>query len=411
MFSAFKYNIRGVEICTMSLSSQRNQCMNIRITKNKLKKSEHKIQIQANCFEVGVSEQVFVTMRTVPDYCGIEISKEYHVQDCHNKDVGKHILPCLTGKLDYMINEEKKNIIVYVSNIPEDYDYNVRLCLKHFSCHDTGAHGLIKKDNTTKSVTLAYSEMLPCLCIEGWPVFPDSRRTRICPFKNDIGNLWDHITYNPITLELAWKSACPVDATVSLCRKEEEKCVNIPDSKSVKKKQVLYNQVDTHPKLCMKFTTKNGFWVRCPFSSRDFPAWEMKTNFMDEIIQIKFVSSAKAEFCVFICNLTKHDSCDALQGQVLFNVEVSHHATLNLTRDVCGPKICIQGSRVDVNYSFPVQICDIPCRQQYLSTKGELKTKNLPFLGNLSKEKPGNLEPELKHRHLNNKEDGVGDNG
>ncbi|CAJ0918059.1 unnamed protein product [Ranitomeya imitator] len=73
-------NIRGVEICTMSMSSQQNQCMHIRFTKSKVKKYEHKVHVQANCFEVGVSEHVFVTMKTVPDYCGIEISKEYHVQ-------------------------------------------------------------------------------------------------------------------------------------------------------------------------------------------------------------------------------------------------------------------------------------------------------------------------------------------
>ncbi|XP_044132807.1 putative interleukin-17 receptor E-like isoform X3 [Bufo gargarizans] len=185
------YNIRGVEICTLSPSSQQNQCMNIRFIKNKVKKSKHKVQVHANCFEVGVSEHVFVTMKTVPDYCGIEISKEYHVEGCHNKDVGKYILPCLTGRLDYMINEEKKNIIVSVSNNPEDYDYNVRLCLKKISCHDTGAHARIKKDNSTKSVTLAYSEILPCLCIEGWPIFPDARRTRLCPFEND-KKIWQH---------------------------------------------------------------------------------------------------------------------------------------------------------------------------------------------------------------------------
>ncbi|XP_066445995.1 interleukin-17 receptor E-like protein isoform X2 [Eleutherodactylus coqui] len=188
-------HIRGVEICTMSLSSQMNQCMHIKFMKNKVKKSEEKVQVQANCFEVGVSEHVLVSMRTVPHYCGIEISKEYHVQDCHNKDVGNNILPCLTGKLDYMINEEKKNIIVDVSNIPEDYDYNVRLCLKKISCRDTGAHALIKKDNSTKSVTLKYSEILPCLCIEGWPVFPDSRRTRLCPFKNGRTNLNDPVNF------------------------------------------------------------------------------------------------------------------------------------------------------------------------------------------------------------------------
>ncbi|KAM4037519.1 interleukin-17 receptor E-like protein isoform 3-T3 [Anomaloglossus baeobatrachus] len=355
-------HIRGVEICTMSMSTQQNQCMHIRFTKSKAKKHEHKVHVEANCFEVGVSEHVFVTMKTVPDYCGTEISKDYHVQDCHNKDLGKNILPCLTGKLDYMVNEDKKSIIVYVSNIPKDYDYNVRLCLKHISCHDTGAHALIKKDNTTKSVTLKYSEIVPCLCIEGWLLFPDSRRTRLCPFKNDLDNLWDRITYNPRTRDLAWKSVCPVDATVNLCRMKEEKCVNIPNSANVKKDQALYYQVDTQPKLCMKFTTEKGAWVRCPFVSGAFAAWQMKTVFTDEVIQIRFMFSAKADFSVFICNRTKHNSCGSIQRHALVYMGASGYASLNLTRDLCGRNMCIQVLRVDVNYSFPVLICHIPCK-------------------------------------------------
>ncbi|KAG8577385.1 hypothetical protein GDO81_010156 [Engystomops pustulosus] len=366
--------VRGIEICTMSLSSQQNQCMHVRFIKIKGKKSKHKIHVQANCFEVGVSEYVFVTMKTVPDYCGIKISKEYHVEDCNNKDVGKSILPCLTGKLQYEINEEKKNIIVSVSNIPEEYDYNVRLCLKRFSCHDTGAHALIKKDNSTKSVILEYSEILPCLCIEGWPLFPDSRRVRICPFQNDFDNLWDHIIYNPITQDLAWKSACPIDATVNLCMMKDEKCQTIPDSTNVKQNQALYNQVDTHPKLCMKFTTEKGSWVRCPFESGVFPAWGMKTIYRDEMIQIKIMSSVEAKFSVCICNRTQHTSCDNQRHASVY-VGNSGFGTLNLTKDICNPNICVLGLRVDVNYSLPVQICDIPCNMHQKKKKSLLKSK------------------------------------
>ncbi|XP_075061386.1 interleukin-17 receptor E-like protein isoform X2 [Mixophyes fleayi] len=187
-------NIRGVKICSMTLSSQRNQCMNVRIARKKQEKSQ-KVHIQANCFEVGVSEHVYVSMKTIPDYCGVELSEQYRVEDCHNKDVGVNMLSCISGKLDYMVNEGKKTITVLVSNFLEEYDYNVRLCLKHYSCHDIGAHSMIKKDNSTKSVTLPYSVILPCLCIEGWSALPDSRRTRLCPFKNGGNNLNDPVNF------------------------------------------------------------------------------------------------------------------------------------------------------------------------------------------------------------------------
>ncbi|XP_063783212.1 interleukin-17 receptor E-like protein isoform X3 [Pseudophryne corroboree] len=147
-------NIRGVEICSMTLGSQHNQCIHVRITKNKLKKShKQKIHVQANCFEVGVSDHVYVTMKTVPYYCSIELTQQYQVEDCHNKDVGNNVISCISGRLDYTI----------------------------------------KRENSTKSVILPYSKILPCLCIEGWTALPDSRRTRLCPFKDGDNNLSDPV--------------------------------------------------------------------------------------------------------------------------------------------------------------------------------------------------------------------------
>ncbi|XP_072257718.1 interleukin-17 receptor E-like protein isoform X2 [Pyxicephalus adspersus] len=184
----YDVHVRGVEICSLTLSSQRTQCLTIRFNKKLKKFHMHKIQVQANTFEVGVSEQVYVTMKTFPDFCGFQLKEHYRVEDCDHRDVGRHISSCLSGKLDYRVNLENKFITVHVSNILEDYDYNVRLCKKHFVCHDIGAHAVIKKENATKSVTLPYSEIIPCLCIEGWSAFPDARRTRLCPFKNGDGN-------------------------------------------------------------------------------------------------------------------------------------------------------------------------------------------------------------------------------
>ncbi|XP_073475833.1 interleukin-17 receptor E-like protein isoform X1 [Aquarana catesbeiana] len=363
----YDVHIRGVEICSMTLSSQRTQCVTIRFTKIKRKKFlMHKIQVQANTFEVGVSEQVYVTMKTFPDFCGIQLTETYYVEDCNNRDVGKHVWSCLTGKLDYMVNKENKIITVNVSNILQDYDYNVRLCKKHFVCHDIGAHAVIRKENATKSVTLPYSEILPCLCIEGWSAIPDARRTRLCPFKNDISTLWDNIAYNPMKQVLAWVPLCPVNAKVHLCwmTDDKQKCVNIPDSLSAAHNQVSYSQVDTHPRLCMKFATETGYWVKCPFPTGPFSAWDMKTYLMPNSMEIKLTSPTKAKFSVFICNRTNFNSCEPLQKYTLVYVEALETVTLNMSREICGSNICIQGIREDVNYSFPTQICDIPCISQ-----------------------------------------------
>ncbi|KAG8439865.1 hypothetical protein GDO86_005874, partial [Hymenochirus boettgeri] len=202
----------------MTVSLSQTHCTYVKFSKHNAKKLDgHKVDVQYNCFEVGISDYVYVSMRTVPYFCSVQLEKYYHVEDCYNEDIEENIFSCLVGKLDYIVNEEAKTIAIQVSDKVEGFDYNVRLCLKHFSCKDIGAHKLIKVQNSSRSVTLPYSEILPCLCIEGWLAIPDSRRTRLCPFKNDIDLLWDNIKYNPVTQTMAWQSSCPIHANVSLC--------------------------------------------------------------------------------------------------------------------------------------------------------------------------------------------------
>ncbi|XP_068128796.1 interleukin-17 receptor E-like protein isoform X2 [Hyperolius riggenbachi] len=362
----FHGHVRGVEVCALSLGSQHTQCMNIRFPRQKQKYYQQKIHVQANCLEVDVSEHVYVTMKTIPDYCKVHLEEHYYVEDCHNKDVGKHIRSCISGKLDYMVNEGKKFITVHVSNILEDLDYNVRLCRKRFICHDVGAHAVIKKEDANKSVTLEYSEILPCLCIEGWSAMPDARRTRLCPFKNDISILWDSITYDPKRQVLTWNPLCPVNAEVHLCWMPEhnDRCLRITNSLSDEHDKVSYSRVDTQPSLCINFTTDAGSWVRCPFASGSFPAWMMETHLINEIIQIRLMSQTKAKFSVSICNQTNFNSCEKLQSYTLDHGGTLDNVTLNLSQKICGPNICIQCLRVDVNYTFPVQSCGIPCMLQ-----------------------------------------------
>ncbi|XP_027750706.1 putative interleukin-17 receptor E-like isoform X1 [Empidonax traillii] len=356
-------NIRGLEICSLSLDTQQSQCTNVRFTRKKSKMlNGKKVQVQFNCIEVNVAQHIYVTMKTVPNYCEVKLSQEYYVEDCRNSDVGKYIPACLAGKFDYNVDRARKHITVNVSNFPRDQDYYVRLCHKWFTCEDAGAFAVIKGKESFKSVSLKYSQLLPCLCIEGWLAVPDARRIQLCPFENDTKTLWDNIVYNPSTQTLAWEPACPVLVTVNLCRftKSNHDCEDIENSsKNSTEKQVKYSRVDTHPRLCMKFTTKRGSWIKCPFAHGEFPAWKMRTAAVAEEIQVFFTSQTKAQFSVLVCKRTQMASCESLGMH--HSISVGDSVSITMPQEMCGTTICIQGWRTDVDYSVPLQICDTYC--------------------------------------------------
>ncbi|XP_077661825.1 interleukin-17 receptor E-like protein [Eretmochelys imbricata] len=263
-------NIRGLEICSLSVDTQQSQCVNVRFsrkTSNKL--GGRKVHVQFNCFEVNVAQHIYVTMKTIPNYCEVQLSQQYYVE---------------AGKLDYNVDRARKTISVNVSDFLQDQDYYVRLCHKWFTCEDVGSFALIKRKESLKSTSLQYSQLLPCLCIEGWSAIPDARRTQLCPFKNDTKALWDNIVYNSATQTLAWKPACPVHVTVNLCRltQSNDQCVDLQNASTTAPEKVKYSRVDTHPRLCMKFTTKQGSWVRCPFAHGNFPALSSESQEDDE---------------------------------------------------------------------------------------------------------------------------------
>ncbi|NXR42789.1 I17RE protein, partial [Zosterops hypoxanthus] len=236
-------NVRGLEICSFSLDTQQSQCTNVRFTRKKSKMlNGKKVQVQFNCIEVNVAQHIYVTMKTVPHYCEVKLSQQYYVE---------------AGKLDYILDRARKILTVNVSNFPRDQDYYVRLCHKWFTCEDVGAFAVIKGKESFKSVSLKYSQLLPCLCIEGWLALPDARRIQLCPFENGkyyTQVLWDNIVYNPLTQTLAWEPACPVLVTVNLCRftKSNDHCEDIENSFKNSPEKVKYSRVDTHPRLCMK---------------------------------------------------------------------------------------------------------------------------------------------------------------
>lgn len=38
------------------------------------------LQVNFDCFEVSVAQSLYVTVRTVPYFCGVQLERQYHVE-------------------------------------------------------------------------------------------------------------------------------------------------------------------------------------------------------------------------------------------------------------------------------------------------------------------------------------------
>ncbi|XP_031791038.1 interleukin-17 receptor C isoform X9 [Piliocolobus tephrosceles] len=70
-------------------------------------------------------------------------------------------------------------------------------------------------------ITLNHTDLVPCLCIQVWPLEPDSVRTNICPFREDPHahqNLWRAARLRLLTLQ-SWllDAPCSLPAEAALC--------------------------------------------------------------------------------------------------------------------------------------------------------------------------------------------------
>ncbi|KAM9681420.1 interleukin-17 receptor C isoform 9-T9 [Dama dama] len=72
-----------------------------------------------------------------------------------------------------------------------------------------------------QTITLNHTDLVPCLCIQVWPLEPDSVRTSICPFKEDPRahrNLWRAARLQLLPPR-GWRldAPCPLPAEATLC--------------------------------------------------------------------------------------------------------------------------------------------------------------------------------------------------
>uniref|UniRef100_A0A4W5RAY1 Interleukin-17 receptor C/E N-terminal domain-containing protein n=1 Tax=Hucho hucho TaxID=62062 RepID=A0A4W5RAY1_9TELE len=241
------------------------------------------VEVQNDCSEVWPGQYIHVALKTNPSYCGVTWTSTYQVP-------GEDEDP---GRLAYTVDTDRKELAVSVSDMLEDKDYHMRLCHKKaYTCRDTGANALIRKEDMLKNTTLQYSTPLPCLCIEGWSATSDAPRIQVFPFRDRLEELWSGINFDPVQEVLSWEPVCPVAAVISLCQKQgDDECDDLAGSS-----QTL---------IMEKFTTDSGSWIRCPFADGNFQAWDLGVD----QLRLVLTSRVRAPLSLYVCVKTGTSTC------------------------------------------------------------------------------------------------------
>ncbi|KAJ8411292.1 hypothetical protein AAFF_G00172980 [Aldrovandia affinis] len=353
-------HLQGVSVCVMT-AGMLERCREVHFhRKSRDRLTGQQVEVQNGCFEVGPGQDVHVTLKTVPNYCDVAWSQRYHVQGCHSGDLRNNLPECITGKISYTVDTDRRELSVRISDMLEDRNYHLRLCHLWNACAGTGAYTQFKKEEPLKEATLSYSRALPCLCIEGWSAMVDALRVQACPFRNRTEELWAGVTFDPEEEALSWEQACPVEVVTTLCRREgENTCLDLVNSsRTPLMRKVRYTRVDPNPKLCMKFTTEAGSWIKCPFEDRNFQAWDLTLGSGAGWRQAIVTAQIRAQLSLRLCQNSEPSNCDDI---ISIPTEKHGSVAVNLTMDMCASNTCILMQRTDVQFSIPVLRCDIRC--------------------------------------------------
>uniref|UniRef100_A0A8C2C3D1 Interleukin 17 receptor E-like n=1 Tax=Cyprinus carpio TaxID=7962 RepID=A0A8C2C3D1_CYPCA len=358
-------DIRGVSVCADSAGMIGHCQIYTFGNVGKGKATGKQVDVQFKCVPVRPGQLVFVTLKTIPNYCKAMWTQRHLVPECSHEGIRDEITECITGKLAYAVDKARNMLTVKVTEAPENTDYNLRLCHKrNVICTGEGAQRTIKPQYLESSITLHYSKPLPCLCIEGWPARVDARRVQVCPFKNNLEELWSGITYDLNKEELIWEPLCPVKVSVSLCHADGGKsCQDLGNVFHSEGQKAIFSSVDPHPMLCTKFTTEVGTWIKCPFAKGNFSVWTAKVTSKDGQQWAEISTWVKASFSISVCEMNPSLQCKQIEGNKFqsFSVDKMKHTVFNLSKSACEVCVCIKVQRVDVRFSVPVLQCDLQC--------------------------------------------------
>uniref|UniRef100_F7INV9 Interleukin 17 receptor C n=1 Tax=Callithrix jacchus TaxID=9483 RepID=F7INV9_CALJA len=169
-----------------------------------------------DCFEAALGSEVQIWSYTQPRY-EKKLNLTQQLPDCRGLEVRNSIRSCWALPwLDVSADGDNARLVL---NVSEEQHFSLFLYWKQVQ----GPPKPWWQKNLTgpQIITLNHTDLVPCLCIQVWPLEPDSFRTNICPFREDPRahrNLWRTARLRLLTLQ-SWRleALCPLPAEAALC--------------------------------------------------------------------------------------------------------------------------------------------------------------------------------------------------
>ncbi|XP_047390593.1 interleukin-17 receptor C isoform X3 [Sciurus carolinensis] len=164
-----------------------------------------------DCFEAALGAEVRIWSYTQPRYQK-ELNLTQQLPDCRGLEVRDSIQSCWALPwLNVSTDGDNVHLVLAVS---EEQHYGLLLYWNQVQ----GPPKPWWHKNLTgpQTITLNHTDLVPCLCIQVWPLTPDSVRTSICPFKEDPRahrNLWRAARLRLLSLR-TWRLDAPCSLSV-----------------------------------------------------------------------------------------------------------------------------------------------------------------------------------------------------
>uniref|UniRef100_A0A8C7B8W7 Interleukin-17 receptor C n=1 Tax=Neovison vison TaxID=452646 RepID=A0A8C7B8W7_NEOVI len=141
-----------------------------------------------DCFEAALGAEVRLWSYTQPRYQK-ELNLTQQLPDCKGLEVQDSIQSCWA--LPWLSVSADGDDVHLVLDVSEEQHFGLSLYWNQVQ----GPTKPLWHSNLTgpRNITLNHTDLFPCLCIQVWPLEPDSVRTSLCPFKEDPRahrNLW-----------------------------------------------------------------------------------------------------------------------------------------------------------------------------------------------------------------------------
>ncbi|XP_047305024.1 interleukin-17 receptor C isoform X20 [Homo sapiens] len=169
-----------------------------------------------DCFEAALGSEVRIWSYTQPRY-EKELNHTQQLPDCRGLEVWNSIPSCWA--LPWLNVSADGDNVHLVLNVSEEQHFGLSLYWNQVQ----GPPKPRWHKNLTgpQIITLNHTDLVPCLCIQVWPLEPDSVRTNICPFREDPRahqNLWQAARLQLLTLQ-SWllDAPCSLPAEAALC--------------------------------------------------------------------------------------------------------------------------------------------------------------------------------------------------